>query len=422
MLFGEGIIMVYNFFYSKNENEIRNYILKQHRKGNKLKAIKYENATVLPRKQIGSIPYKGRGGVVDSAGEFIPESGDYDIFHPDRVDIPLSEYAYGGGYAFGNSLYRNEDVVYCGGCHLHWGHFLIETVQRCWYVIQGHRELKLVFSSYEQNKEYTWKENFSSFFRLLDIPDERIEVIHEPTTFRSVIIPEQSMLPGEWWTDEYKSIFNYISMSVDNMKLKINPYEKIYFSRILFGAASKREIGEKAIQDSFEKNGFKVLYPEKLRLEEMVYYMHTANTVACISGTITHNILFCGNNKLKWINLNKSHFPLVYQYTINDMVENGVMVHIDVYNEPIHGFPVSLGPGPFWYKITDELKKFFDDFGMINPEYESDWLYIFIYLKMCGKIKLSRIKGKLISIVKNDKRKRSICSSKTVQQRRRKKS
>jgi hypothetical protein len=301
-----------------------------------------------------------------------------------------------GGYEFENTVFRDESVIYCGGCHLHWGHFLIETVQRLWYVIQKNRKLKIVFAAYEQYRNYKFKENFSRFFNLLDIPNEQIEIIYEPTTFKSVIVPEQSMRPGEWCTKEYEKIFEYISRSVDNLNLKLEQYDKIYFSRTMFGIASKREIGEKAIESAFEINGFKIMYPEQLKLEELVYYMHTVKTVACISGTLSHNILFSGNNSINWINLNKSHFPLIYQYAINDMI-NGNMVHIDVYKEPLPGFPVSLGPGPFWYTITDELKAFFTNENMVIPTHYSRWFDIFIYIKMCVRLSLSMRKNKLLN-------------------------
>lgn len=77
---------------------------------------------------------------------------------------------------------------------------------------------------------------------MLGIPNDRIEVIHEPTRFSEIIVPEQSMYPGEWWTDEYKSIFDRIALLVERKEIRL---ETAYLSRTMFEAASAREIGER---------------------------------------------------------------------------------------------------------------------------------------------------------------------------------
>jgi hypothetical protein len=91
--------MNYNlsYIFDNNQLEIMQHLTsKKYYIDKNLKAIEYFNATVLPRKQIGNIPYKGHGGVVDSDNNFVNASGDYDLIHPERSEIPLYEFAFGG--------------------------------------------------------------------------------------------------------------------------------------------------------------------------------------------------------------------------------------------------------------------------------------------------------------------------------------
>lgn len=82
-----------------------------------------ENATVLPLREIPDEGLLfGRGGVLDQNGEYVPLSGfETRIWH---------------GYPHDAPVYKDEKVVYCGYLVNHWGHFLVEAVNRLWYVLE----------------------------------------------------------------------------------------------------------------------------------------------------------------------------------------------------------------------------------------------------------------------------------------------
>ena len=70
---------------------------KIYRKDYKLQAGEYEGAYILPRRQIGKIPYCGRGGVLDGNRNYIELSADFDIYHKEREGLEFFEYKFGGG-------------------------------------------------------------------------------------------------------------------------------------------------------------------------------------------------------------------------------------------------------------------------------------------------------------------------------------
>lgn len=108
---------------------------------------KYDNAIILPNKNLG--PPFGIGGVRDSTGEFVKESGSSES----------SDIYYGGDYEIDESSIETSDydVVYFGLFFKHWGHFLVDLVTRMWYVcksdianIQG-----IAYIGYEMDGNYS---------------------------------------------------------------------------------------------------------------------------------------------------------------------------------------------------------------------------------------------------------------------------
>ena len=64
--------------------------------------------------------------------------------------------------------------------------------------------------------------------------------------------------------------------------------KKIYFTRTQF---SKKDVGEWEIERGFKMNGYTVLAPEKLSLAEQAFYIHHADSIVSLAGTICHNYI-----------------------------------------------------------------------------------------------------------------------------------
>lgn len=327
-----------------------------------LKARECENAFILPRKQMGKIPYCGRGGVVDSELNFVEESADYDLYHDERKNIELFEYKFGGSYQIEQYAVCEDTVIYGGLCHIHWGHFLMDVVQRLWFFLDNVCSYSLCFSAWENDPESEWKGNYLEFFELFGIGPDKIRIIYEPTRFRKVIVPGQAIWPGEYYHPKYMAVFDRVVNSAMKREVEISFFpRKIYLSRQKLREASRKEIGEAQLEKEFLEKGFTALYFEKLSTTEQIQYLNRADEVASISGTLTHNILFC-LKPIKLIYLNKCSIPLYFQLMVNEM--RGIQVNeINVFYEPFKKYPISIGRGPFYLKITDEFIKYWENKG-----------------------------------------------------------
>lgn len=309
----------------------------------------FKNATILPRRKSKNDELAfGLGGVIDSQGNWVETSGLASRF--------------GGTYQIDEIEKRDETVVYCGLFVKHWGHFLVEVVSRLWYFLeQDNGNLKYVFVVEEKNTEKI-DGNYLRFFQLLGI-DDRIEIINKPVRFKTVIVPELGYSRMHYYSDQYKNIFETVAQNAVAVNPSINKADKIYFSRGHFKKAIDSEIGDDFLESYFKSNGFMILYPEELTLEEMICFIRNADVCATPSGTLPHNYLFAQDNK-KIIVVER--MTLINEMQVDvDRIKDLDLTYIDGHWLI---YPGMSGGGPFCYGYTKEFRKFTDDYKYEQPD------------------------------------------------------
>ena len=303
------------------------------------------NATVLPLRRDDQLLF-GRGGVVDSDGNYVDLSA-----IPGRV-----QYA----YPFENAEYRDETVVYCGYLVNHWGHFLIEGVTRLWYFLENDRRVDKYVFFLDEHEEREIKGNYREFLELLKIWD-RLEIINRPTTYREVIVPELGIHMRTAYTPKLVKVFDAAADSVVPDPGWETP-EKIYFSRSQFQKGLPFESGYDTLDNFFAKNGYTILYPEKVPLSRMIHYIRNAKVVASLSGSLPHNMLFANQGQ---------RVEIVERLVISDDNQTDVnrmrQLQVTYIDASIPIYPVDF-VGPLIMGYTDCLKRFAEDKGYAPPD------------------------------------------------------
>lgn len=356
--------------------EFQQFAQKDYRRNEKLKIKIVENGLVLPLKASETgVPLLGYGGVLDSGDHYVMESAQ--IGKGDTADRFIGKYEYDPREV----EISDEAVIYIGALPLHWGHFLIDMTYRFWiFDYEEFSENKIVYCANHASFQGVQLE----FMKMLGIDSKRLCCIDKPTRFRKIYIPEQGYMACDYFTQEYRNTFTRL---VNNLPpLNLQPYENIYLSRGHFRKAQKSEIGEKYIEDNFAANGFQILHMEELTLAEQVFYISHCKTVAALSGTLCHNILFANPNTTLII-LNKTHLINTHQVLINQMIGCRV-VYVDIYIEPFKNIPASYGSGPFLLD-AGKMQKFFEDNDMtfMRNGISSRYCNFLIYIKMCLQIR-----------------------------------
>lgn len=303
------------------------------------------NATILPLRKDPELLF-GRGGVLDCEGNYVPLSG-----IPQRVERT---------YSFENPEYRDAKVVYCGYLVNHWGHFLIEGVTRLWYFLENDTSIDKYVFFIEEGSDRKITGNFREFLELLKIWD-KLEIITKPTTYREVIVPERGIVCRTSYTPKLLNVFDTVADNVVPDPSWETP-EKIFYSRSQFAKSMPFESGFECIDNFFEKNGYTILYPEKVPLSRMIHYIRKSKVVASLSGSLPHNMLFASQGQnleiVERLVMNNDN-----QTDINRMRELNVTyidAHIPLYSVNFAG-PIIMG-------YTDLLQRFAEDHGYAAPD------------------------------------------------------
>ncbi len=304
------------------------------------------HAAILPLRTSDAYGWTGNGGVVDQNGQYVELSATYSFVS--------------GAYTFENAVFRDERVVYCGYLVSHWGHFLVDAVNRLWYFLENDTAVDKYVFILKENEEREVRGNYKEFLTLLGIWD-KIEFINTPTIFREVIVPESGFQRGIRYTPKYLKVFDTVAENI-TVDPSWKAIDKIYWSRSKLSRAAEYEFGFDTADHYFEKNGYVVMYPETISLSEMIFYIRNAKTIATVSGSLAHNLLF-GKQGQKLEILERCALIVDWQIYVNLMKELNVTYidgHLSLYPVPM--------VGPFIMGYTDCMEKFSADNGYLPPD------------------------------------------------------
>ena len=138
--------------------------------------------------------------------------------------------------------------------------------------------------------------------------------------------------------------------------------EKIYYSRSQFAKGIPFEFGFDMLDDFFARNGYTVLFPEKVPLSQMIFYIRNSKVVASLSGSLPHNMFFARNGQ---------KVEIIERCTINDDNQVDVNRIRDLHVVPVDAnipiYTINF-VGPFIMGYTPELERFAQDNGYQPPD------------------------------------------------------
>lgn len=341
----------YVFSYLYNNKYANELILETQKNRNVLNDISVtvvENGLILPgNSNVNNAPAWGAGGVLDADGNFIEKSG-----------VPL---AFGGKYSFNihDIDIIDDEVIHINIIPKHWGHFLVDVVCRLWYLLENNSQCKITYCSWKF-EDHQIKGNFLEFFKILGISEDRLVCINKPTRVKKINIPDATYKFCGDYNEKYRTVLRKVCESVSNGNDN-EISKKLYLTRTKLKKAKFYETGEKEIEDIFRLNGFEIVSPEKLSLQQQISLFMNAEMIVSLSGTLPHNIVFT-KPQTEIIILNRTCLTNLPQIGFNELFD-GRVTYIDVYNRVIENKPVIYGDGPLWVECNSNLEAWLSDNG-----------------------------------------------------------
>ena len=320
----------------------------------------YENAMVLPAVRFNDYDISfGRGGVVDAEGNY--------------VELSKTKARVDGKYDVDEFEYSDEKVVYCGFFYKVWGHYLTEVVSRLWYALRNDSSIDSYIFIVSKDEQQQFSGNYLEFLKMLGIAD-KVRLINKPIKFKTVVIPEEGLVYDEYYTDEFVKLYEFINQK-GLAQYKGPKYERVFFSKRKCEISIMSNLNEKFLDKFFEKNGYKVFYPERLSLIDTIGIIQNAKYLCGISSSLVHNQLF-GHSNQTTICIEKQAFYNAYQIMVANITKCET-VFIDACRSI---FAVNAG-GPFIFDYTKYLDKYVKDNGLIPGKPMSEYRFKRIFKK-----------------------------------------
>lgn len=242
------------------------------------------NGFILPLKRETTVTFLG--GVVDSSKKFVAglmRHHDKPNWNPNCIK----------SYEFDDFLTSDDSVIFGGVIIPQFGHFLIDSLSRIWFVVKNKDALqkyKIIFTLVGS----TIPSYIYETLELLGIKQEQVVFIKTVTKFKEIIIPDQSGYTGHYIHKEFLTI--YEEMLSNSLKVfKGETYKKIFLSRAKCKTGYKL-IGEEFFSEFYSNHGFKVIYTDEMSMIEKVALIGSADEIVTTCGTISLYSLFVRND------------------------------------------------------------------------------------------------------------------------------
>ena len=245
---------------------------------------------------------------------------------------------------------HDSTAVFLGYLRPCWGHWITNTISRLWFLFSEaylamDKKTPLLFVSHCGNI-VDFPKPLKDLITLMGIDTSSITIVRSPQKFKSIILPDESFVEGEYYSDEYKNMIDRIVCNPSLDKLKV---DKVYFSRRYAGKG--RDFGEVSIERMFRAKGYKVFYPEYMSVHEQLSILSSCNVFATTEGSTSHNALFLRDGA-KLVVLSKFRNLNYHQFVINDLKKLDVTMidsHLTLFDSEYDGHTMW---GPFYLIVN----------------------------------------------------------------------
>lgn len=197
------------------------------------------------------------GSLVD--GSYGTMDGNRDL-PGDILSKSESEFKYQGPQ-FAEELSGTYYLV--GNVHRHFGHVLLEGLTRLWALRHFSGDPSIRFAIYEDEiKPFALK-----LLELAGVDLSRIVTIPKAAIVEKLIVPSPAMRSHRWITAQQMDVWSAISAKVAGAS-QAAPTRKVYLSRKRI--PDRPLSNELEVEDFFVKQGFEVVCPETIDLEEQI--------------------------------------------------------------------------------------------------------------------------------------------------------
>lgn len=238
---------------------------------------------------------RGGGGVFGADGAIIePERhGHGDVAGPSAAELAAATAA-----AVRHAAPSDGPYVYAGLAFMHFGHFLLETISRFWWLdeVADPSSVRLVFHRGRDDSgatDFLSLPHVAATLAALGFDAEKaLFVADRPAVFEELLVPGPAVALGERMHPAGLAAYDRIAERLASGAPA--PHRALYLSRTRVRAQRRRADGEEAIEAEMARLGLEIVHPQELAFAEQIRTVRDARLLVGCDGSAMHLAAFAG--------------------------------------------------------------------------------------------------------------------------------
>ena len=185
--------------------------------------------------------------------------------------------------------------VYFGPVVPHYGHFIVTTLARLWFMInKPNHGRKLLIHSDHKPEDHFANPYMGPLLRAAGLSVEDFVSPNNVTRFRNVLVPAPAFVEQRCASRAYTAPMHAIGRALLGGNIPERTDRCAYFSKSRLPKGSVAKImNENILEKDLSSAGFDIIYPENLSLPEQIYLFYRYKSVVGFVGSAFHSHIFC---------------------------------------------------------------------------------------------------------------------------------
>ena len=205
---------------------------------------------------------------------------------------------------------NEPDLVYVGEIFAHFGHFLIQTLSRFWYLRERPSARVLFHSMFNTAQLFGHFPFVAQIFEALGLREEQFVRFEVPTLVQGLTVPQPSFEEMHFAHPIYAECLREIGafFSQGDVLADEGP---LYLSKVRVDVGVNHLVNEQEIEDEFARQGVRIVHPETLSMAQQIDTLRRHRTLLGCTGSHLHSTVMLpegrrivGLNYIEQINAN----------------------------------------------------------------------------------------------------------------------
>ncbi|MBS0984561.1 glycosyltransferase 61 family protein [Gluconobacter cerinus] len=215
--------------------------------------------------------------------------------------------------------FDQKKYVWIGHIHGHFGHFLLSTTSRMWF-IRNNPKNDFTFVGVCDEGFFEKNSPLKDFMTSVGITSDNFLNIRKPSVFSELHVPEPAFVESGLCYREWGAFMGFASERIRGSSKDEASSNPVYITKHRLTEGVRTLVGEDELCERLEGRGFSIVSPENLTLQEQAHFWQRHPTYVSFRGSALHGAAFTTGKNI--VSLHSNSDAQESQYLVDKACEN----------------------------------------------------------------------------------------------------